>query len=95
MDVNSDYHVDGILLLWIHINANVKNNADAESAKYCDQVEGTKWKWRYEYPANADGHVHKLGGAYTKPKQRDGEVIEEGTMGKSALYVPVRSQILS
>ena len=31
------------------------------------QVEGSKWKWRYEYPANANGYVHKLGGAFTKP----------------------------
>jgi len=59
------------------------------------QVEGSKWKWRYEYPANADGHVHKLGGAFTKPKlDEKGKVIEEGTMGKSALYVPVDTNII-
>ena len=59
------------------------------------QVEGSKWKWRYEYPANADGHIHKLGGAFTKAKlDENGKVIEEGTMGKSALYVPVDTNII-
>ena len=59
------------------------------------QVEGSKWKWRYEYPANADGFVHKLGGAFTKHKHdKNGKVIEEGTMGKSALYVPVNTNII-
>ncbi len=59
------------------------------------QVEGSKWKWRYEYPANADGVVHKLGGAYTKPKQdENGKIIEKGTMAKSALYVPVGTNII-
>jgi len=59
------------------------------------QVEGSKWKWRYEYPANEAGHVHTLGGAFTKPIQdENGKVIEEGTMGKSALYVPVDTNII-
>ena len=59
------------------------------------QVEGSKWKWRYEYPANADGHVHKLGGAFTKPTMdENGKVIKQGTMGKSALYVPVDTNII-
>ncbi len=59
------------------------------------QVEGSKWKWRYEYPKNADGLVHKLGGAYIKPKQdENGKIIENGTMGKSALYVPVGTNII-
>jgi len=59
------------------------------------QVEGSKWKWRYEYPANEAGHVHKLGGAFTKPTlDENGKVIEEGTMGKSALYVPVNTNII-
>lgn len=59
------------------------------------QVEGSKWKWRYEYPKNADGFVHKLGGAYIKPKQdENGKIIENGTMGKSALYVPVGTNII-
>lgn len=58
-------------------------------------VEGSKWKWRYEYPANEAGHVHKLGGAFTKQKlDENGKVIEEGTMGKSALYVPVDTNII-
>jgi len=59
------------------------------------QVEGSKWKWRYEYPANADGFVHKLGGAYTKPiLDENGKIVEKGTMGKSALYVPVGTNII-
>lgn len=59
------------------------------------KVEGSKWKWRYEYPANAEGHVHKLGGAYTKPiMDENGKMVKEGTMGKSALYVPVDTNII-
>ncbi len=59
------------------------------------KVEGSKWKWRYEYPANAAGHVHTLGGAFTKPIQdENGKVVEYGTMGKSALYVPVDTNII-
>ena len=59
------------------------------------KVEGSKWKWRYEYPANADGIVHKLGGAYTKAKyDENGKLIEKGTMAKSSLYVPVGTNIL-
>jgi len=58
-------------------------------------VEGSKWKWRYEYPANANGFVHKLGGAYTKPvSDENGKIIEKGTMGKSALYVPVGTNVI-
>ena len=59
------------------------------------QVEGSKWKWRYEYPANENGFVHKLGGAYTKPTMdANGKVVEQGSMGKSALYVPVGTNII-
>ena len=58
-------------------------------------VEGSKWKWRYEYPPNASGYVHKLGGAYTKPvRDENGKIIKKGTMGKSALYVPVDTNII-
>jgi len=58
-------------------------------------VEGSKWKWRYEYPANANGYVHKLGGDFTKPVQdENGKVIVKGTMDKSALYVPVGTNII-
>ena len=67
----------------------------AESESIVVKVEGSKWKWRYEYPANTNGYVHKLGGAYTKPiVDKDGKVINEGTMGKSALYVPVNTNII-
>jgi cytochrome c oxidase subunit 2 len=59
------------------------------------QVEGSKWKWRYEYPANTNGFVHKLGGAYTKPvRDENGKIIEKGTMGVSALYVPVGTNVI-
>jgi len=59
------------------------------------QVEGSKWKWRYEYPANANGFVHKLGGAYTKPTvDENGKIIKDGTMGMSALYVPAETNII-
>ncbi|MFT5660070.1 MAG: cytochrome c oxidase subunit 2 [Sulfurimonas sp.] len=59
------------------------------------KVEASKWKWRYEYAANADGIVHKLGGAYIKPKyDENGKLIEKGTMAKSALYVPVDTNII-
>jgi len=58
-------------------------------------VEGSKWKWKYTYPANANGHVHKIGGVYSKPEMdENGKVIKEGTMGISALYVPVDTNII-
>jgi cytochrome c oxidase subunit 2 len=58
-------------------------------------VEGSKWKWKYTYPANKSGFVHKIGGVYKKPVvNEDGEVIEEGTMGISALYVPKDTNII-
>ena len=67
----------------------------AESESIVVKVEGSKWKWRYEYPANADGFVHKLGGAYLKPTfDENGKLIKKGTMGKSALYVPVDTNII-
>lgn len=59
------------------------------------KVEGSKWKWRYEYPPNENGYVHTLGGAFTKPVQdENGKIIEKGTMDKSALYVPVGTNII-
>ncbi len=57
----------------------------AESQSIVIDVEGSKWKWKYEYPANTSGHVHKIGGVYDK---------EKGTMGISALYVPVDTNII-
>jgi cytochrome c oxidase subunit 2 len=58
-------------------------------------VEGSKWKWKYAYPANKSGFVHKIGGVYKKPVvNEDGEVIEEGSMGMSALYVPKDTNII-
>ena len=67
----------------------------ADSESIVVKVEGSKWKWRYEYPANKSGFVHKLGGAYTKPtKNENGKVAKEGTMGKSALYVPIGTNIV-
>jgi len=67
----------------------------AESQSIVIDVEGSKWKWKYEYPANASGYVHKIGGVYKKPVMDDkGQVIEEGTMGISALYVPKDTNII-
>ncbi|MDQ7066507.1 MAG: cytochrome c oxidase subunit II [Sulfurimonas sp.] len=67
---------------------------DADKSITID-VEGSKWKWRYEYPANENGFVHKLGGAYTKPvRDENGVVVQKGTMGLSALYVPVDTNII-
>ncbi len=59
------------------------------------KVEGSKWKWKYEYPANKSGHVHKIGGVFKKPvMDENGKVIEEGTMGITALYVPVNTDVI-
>jgi len=67
----------------------------AESESIVVNVEGSKWKWRYEYAPNKSGFVHKLGGAFTKPVvDENGKVITKGTMGKSALYVPVGTNII-
>ena len=58
-------------------------------------VEGSKWKWKYTYPANANGHVHKIGGVFEKPVlDENGKMIKKGTMGMSALYVPVDTNII-
>lgn len=67
----------------------------AESESIVVKVEGSKWKWEYEYPANASGHVHRIGGAFQKPKlDENGKVLEKGTMGISALYVPVNTNVI-
>lgn len=67
----------------------------AESESIVVKVEGSKWKWKYEYPANASGHVHKIGGAFQKPKlDENGKVVEKGTMGITALYVPVNTNVI-
>jgi cytochrome c oxidase subunit 2 len=60
------------------------------------KVEGSKWKWKYEYPANKSGYVHKIGGAYKKPTidKDTGKIIEEGTMGITALYVPANTDVI-
>ena len=54
------------------------------------KVEGSKWKWKYEYP-----NGKTIGGVYTKPgvNEETGE-YEEGTMGISAMYVPVNTNVL-
>ncbi len=67
----------------------------AESQSIVIDVEGSKWKWKYEYPANKAGHVHKIGGVYKKPTiDENGKVVEAGSMGISALYVPVNTNII-
>ncbi len=57
----------------------------AESQSIVIDVEGSKWKWKYQYPANKSGHVHKIGGVFDK---------EKGSMGIAALYVPVDTNII-
>ena len=49
------------------------------------KVEGSKWKWKYEYPANKDGFVHKITSQYD---------TKTGGVGKGALYVPVGTNII-
>jgi cytochrome c oxidase subunit 2 len=67
----------------------------AESQSIVINVEGSKWKWKYEYAPNASGHVHKIGGVYKKPEtDENAKVVKEGTMGISALYVPVNTNII-
>jgi len=67
----------------------------AEAQSLVINVEGSKWKWKYAYPANASGHVHKIGGVYKKPEMNeDGSIAEHGTMGISALYVPKDTNII-
>jgi len=48
------------------------------------KVEGSKWKWKYEYPANKAGHVHKITSVYDK---KIGDV-------KRGLYVPVGQKVI-
>jgi len=67
----------------------------AEAQSLVINVEGSKWKWKYTYPANASGHVHEIGGVYKKPVMNDdGSIAEHGTMGISALYVPKDTNII-
>ena len=56
----------------------------AASESIVIQVEGSKWKWKYEYPANKAGHVHKITSVYDK---KIGDV-------KRGLYVPVGTNII-
>jgi len=60
-----------------------------ESKSLVVNVIGSKWKWEYVYPPNKSGYVHKIGGGYLKPVvDEHGNVIKEGSLGVSALYVP-------
>ena len=84
-----------VLFYYGYTSMNTARDIPADKDGIVVDVEGSKWKWRYEYPANANGFVHKLGGAYTKPLQdENGKVVEQGTMGISALYVPVDTNII-
>jgi len=56
----------------------------ADSESIVIKVEGSKWKWKYEYPANKSGHVHKITSLYD---QSAGDV-------KRSLYVPVGTNII-
>ncbi len=56
----------------------------AESESIVMKVEGSKWKWKYEYPANKSGFVHKITSVYDK---KIGDV-------KRGLYVPVGQKVI-
>ena len=56
----------------------------ADSESIVIKLEGSKWKWKYEYPANKAGHVHKITSVYDK---KIGDV-------KRGLYVPVGQNII-
>ena len=98
-DIGNVTHHTGLELAWTIIpiiavmfffyygNTTMKmfRTMPAEAQSIVVNVEGSKWKWKYEYPANKAGHVHKIGGVYDK---------EKGTMGMSALYVPVDTNII-
>ena len=56
----------------------------AESESIVIQLEGSKWKWKYEYPANKSGFVHKITSVYDK---KIGDV-------KRGLYVPVGQKVI-
>lgn len=86
-----------MMLFFYYGNTTMKmfRTMPAEAQSIVVNVEGSKWKWKYEYPANKAGHVHKVGGVYTKPEMNDnGKVVKAGTMGISALYVPVNTNII-
>ena len=56
----------------------------AASESITIKVEGSKWKWKYEYPANKAGHVHKITSVYDK---KIGDV-------KRGLYVPKDQKVI-
>ena len=56
----------------------------AASESITIKVEGSKWKWKYEYPANKAGHVHKITSVYDK---KIGGV-------KRGLYVPKDQKVI-
>jgi len=66
-----------------------------ESKSLVVNVIGSKWKWEYVYPPNKSGYVHKIGGGYLKPVvDEHGNVIKEGSLGVSALYVPEDTNVI-
>jgi cytochrome c oxidase subunit 2 len=86
-----------MMLFFYYGNTTMKmfRTMPAEAQSVVINVEGSKWKWKYTYPANASGHVHKIGGVYKKPVMNDdGSIAEHGTMGISALYVPKDTNII-
>lgn len=86
-----------MMLFFYYGNTTMKmfRTMPAEAQSLVINVEGSKWKWKYTYPANAAGHVHKIGGVYKKPVMNDdGSIAEHGTMGISALYVPKDTNII-
>ena len=66
-----------------------------ESKSLVVKVIGSKWKWEYEYPPNKSGYVHKIGGGYLKPVvDKNGNIVKEGSLGVSALYVPEDTNVI-
>ncbi|NOR56069.1 MAG: cytochrome c oxidase subunit II [Sulfurovum sp.] len=56
----------------------------AESESIVIKLEGSKWMWKYEYPANKAGHVHKITSIY------DAKI--KGV--KRGLYVPKGQKVI-
>jgi len=56
----------------------------AESQSMVVHVEGSKWKWKYEYAPNKEGHVHKITSLFD---QKTRSV-------KRGLYVPKDTNII-
>ncbi len=73
-----------VLFYYGYTSMNTLRTMPAESESIVINVEGSKWKWKYEYPANKAGHVHKITSVFDK---KIGDV-------KRGLYVPKGQKII-